>query len=188
MANATLTMGGVIGLGLAIPILGALRPDVQKGDPSWTPLDADEWRALQTSTGPVKIDIHLTVKDAYLQQDQPQPLWGMKVADLSKFRSRRPDIFAASNSLPYPIVNLGLVIFSGVCPHLGCHYDWKDELGRFVCPCHGSQFDRDGKHIAGPAARGLDPLPLRERSGRAEIEWIRYAPTVPDRIVVSYVD
>jgi Rieske Fe-S protein len=78
------------------------------------------------------------------------------------------------------------VIFSPICPHLGCRYNYDANANKFACPCHGSQFDNQGKHIAGPAARGLDPLPLRAQSGKAEIEWIRYQPTIPDRIVVSY--
>jgi cytochrome b6-f complex iron-sulfur subunit len=43
-----------------------------------------------------------------------------------------------------------------VCTHLGCIYDWKDVDNKFICPCHGSQFQRDGVLIRGPAARDLD--------------------------------
>ena len=60
---------------------------------------------------------------------------------------------------------MGFVIFSPICPHLGCYYNWSDAQNRFMCPCHGSQYTFDGTHVAGPAPRGLDPLPLREQSG-----------------------
>ena len=60
---------------------------------------------------------------------------------------------------------MGFVIFSPICPHLGCYYNWSDAQNKFMCPCHGSQYTFDGTHIAGPAPRGLDPLPLREQSG-----------------------
>jgi Rieske Fe-S protein len=80
----------------------------------------------------------------------------------------------------------GLVIFSSVCPHLGCRFAWDTGKNKFFCPCHNSEFTRDGNHVAGPAPRGLDPLPLREQSGKAEITWIRYKSSTPDRIVVSY--
>ena len=41
------------------------------------------------------------------------------------------------------------------CTHLGCPVAWVDTDNRFECPCHGSQFNRDGSVYRGPAA---DPL------------------------------
>ncbi len=190
MANATLTVGGLIGLGLAIPIVGSLIPDVGAGGAAWTPLDEAGWKQLQTATDKaVKIDFNLTTKEAYLPtQNLPESVWGIKVTDPSKFQTDRADLFGpgGKDTLPYQIVTMGFVIFSPICPHLGCRYNYDSDANKFACPCHGSQFDNEGKHIAGPAARGLDPLPLREQSGKAQIEWIRYKPTIPDRIVVSY--
>jgi menaquinol-cytochrome c reductase iron-sulfur subunit len=189
MANATIAIGGLIGLGLAIPIVGALIPDVGGGGATWTPLDEAGWKELQAATEKaVKIDIQLKSKDAYLPEESaPQSVWGVKIKDLSKFKQLRTDLFPnGKDNLPYPVVNLGFAIFSPICPHLGCFYQYNADANKFQCPCHGSQFDHDGAHIAGPAARGLDPLPLREQSGVAQIEWIRYQPTVPDRIVISY--
>jgi len=188
MANATLTLGGIIGLGLAIPIVGSLLPKTGTGGGTWTPLDAAGWKELQASTDkPVKIDFVLKNKDAYLPEDaSPESVWGVKV-DVDKFKKLRPDIYdAKGGDVPYPAVNMGFAIFSPICPHLGCRFNYDDSAGKFLCPCHGSQFGPEGDHLAGPADRGLDPLPLREQSGAAEITWIRYAPTVPDRIVVSY--
>ena len=43
-----------------------------------------------------------------------------------------------------------------VCTHLGCLYNWNNQEGKFICPCHGSQFDEDGEYVAGPAPRALD--------------------------------
>ncbi len=187
MANATLTIGGLIGLGLAIPIVGSLIPDVGAGGATWTALDEAGWKQLQTATDKaVNIDFNLKTRDAYLpEQSIPESVWGIKVKNQSAFENARPDLFKTGN-LPYHVVNLGFVIFSPICPHLGCRYNYDSTANKFACPCHGSQFDHDGAHIAGPAARGLDPLPLREQSGMAQVEWIRYKPTVPDRIVVSY--
>jgi menaquinol-cytochrome c reductase iron-sulfur subunit len=189
MANATLTIGGLIGLGLAIPIVGALIPDVSGGGATWTPLDEAGWKELQAATDKaVKIDIQLKSKDAYLPEESaPQSVWGIKVKDPAKFKTARPDLFQnGKDMLPYQIVTMGFAIFSPICPHLGCFYQYNADANKFQCPCHGSQFTHDGEHIAGPAARGLDPLPLREQSGTAEVEWIRYQPTIPDRIVISY--
>jgi menaquinol-cytochrome c reductase iron-sulfur subunit len=42
---------------------------------------------------------------------------------------------------------------SAVCTHLGCTVN-RGNRG-FHCPCHGSQFDDDGRVEAGPAPRSL---------------------------------
>lgn len=41
------------------------------------------------------------------------------------------------------------------CPHQGCPVDWHGGDARFVCPCHGSAYDRLGNVVQGPSARGL---------------------------------
>lgn len=53
-----------------------------------------------------------------------------------------------------------LVVLYGVCTHLGCLPKWNEADVRFRCPCHGSQFERDGAYIEGPAPRGLDRFHL----------------------------
>ncbi len=190
MANATITLTGIIGLGLAIPVIGALMPKTTAGSGQWEPLDENGWKQLQSATEtPVKIDFTLTGRDAYLPpQNTPESVWGIKV-DPDKFKAARPDLFGPhAAAVPYPAINMGFVLLSPICPHLGCRFNWNSDANRFLCPCHGSQFSQQGTHLAGPADRGLDPLPLREYNGKAEVTWIRYAPTVPNRIVVSYIN
>lgn len=189
MANATLTVGGLIGLGLVIPIVGSLLPQGSASKGTWAPLTADEWTSLQAATAkPVKLEFTLTSKDSYLpEQSGGEYVWGIKV-DPSKFKAVRTDLPA---TLPYAdgtydVVTMNFVILSSICPHLGCRPLWNDSASRFQCPCHGSQFGFDGEHLAGPAPRGMDPLPLKEQSGKASIMWIRYEPSVPDRIILSY--
>ena len=50
----------------------------------------------------------------------------------------------------------GVTALYKVCTHLGCLYSWRDQEFKFVCPCHGSQFEKDGDYIQGPAPRSLD--------------------------------
>lgn len=50
----------------------------------------------------------------------------------------------------------GVMALYKVCTHLGCLYNWRDQEHKFVCPCHGSQFELDGDYIRGPAPRSLD--------------------------------
>lgn len=189
MANATLTVGGLIGLGLVIPIVGSLIPKGGSGSGNWAPLTADEVAQLQkATTTPVKLTFDLKSKDSYLPlQTTEEYVWGIKVTDPSKFKTARTDLFVAGkDSLPYDVINMNFVIFSPICPHLGCRPVWNGDASRFQCPCHGSQFNFEGEHVAGPAPRGLDPLPFREQSGTAQIMWIRYESGVPDRVVISY--
>ena len=187
MANAVVALGGVIGLGIAVPLIASLIPPQDANVSEWSPLTPDEVAALKKATDkPVKVTFMLHETNGYFgASDTEQFVWAIKT-DEAKLRAKRPQLFDGVEKLPYPVVNMGFTIFSPICPHLGCFYQYNSEANKFQCPCHGSQFDQDGTHIAGPAARGLDPLPLREQSGTAEIEWIRYQPTIPERLVISY--
>ena len=60
---------------------------------------------------------------------------------------------------PVAVVRNGTASFlalSRICTHQGCQID----IGGpgFNCPCHGSQFDKDGKNVAGPAPSPLARL------------------------------
>ena len=44
---------------------------------------------------------------------------------------------------------------NAVCTHLGCVVPWNKAANKFMCPCHGSQYDETGKVIRGPAPLSL---------------------------------
>lgn len=50
------------------------------------------------------------------------------------------------------IENYGLV---AVCTHLGCVVPWNKAENKFMCPCHGSQYNSEGKVVRGPAPLSL---------------------------------
>ena len=55
--------------------------------------------------------------------------------------------------------------FDAVCPHEGCIVGYSQAQSRFVCPCHGSQFNgRTGAVIHGPAPHGLTRIAVQEGS------------------------
>ncbi len=44
---------------------------------------------------------------------------------------------------------------NAVCTHLGCVVPWNKAQNKYMCPCHGSQYDPTGKVIRGPAPQSL---------------------------------
>jgi len=44
---------------------------------------------------------------------------------------------------------------NAVCTHLGCVVPWSAANNKFMCPCHGSQYDFQGKVVRGPAPLSL---------------------------------
>jgi len=186
MVNTVIALGGVvIPLALAVPLITSLVPAADATSNQWSPLTADEWAGLEKATdNPIKVTFNLHQVDGYLPpEDDEEFVWAIK-SDLAEFKKDRPELFEAGTGVSYPIVNMGFTIFSPICPHLGCRYSWVQEQNKFICPCHGSEYSNIGTHLAGPAPRGLDPLPLRETSGKAELTWIEYKQDTPDLVVL----
>jgi cytochrome b6-f complex iron-sulfur subunit len=50
------------------------------------------------------------------------------------------------------IADFGL---NAVCTHLGCVVPWNVNEDKFICPCHGSQYNSQGKVVRGPAPLSL---------------------------------
>lgn len=44
---------------------------------------------------------------------------------------------------------------NAVCTHLGCVVPWNAAEDKFICPCHGSQYNNEGKVVRGPAPLSL---------------------------------
>merc|ERR1712032_598915 len=44
---------------------------------------------------------------------------------------------------------------NAVCTHLGCVVPWNKAENKFMCPCHGSQYNFQGKVVRGPAPLSL---------------------------------
>ena len=56
------------------------------------------------------------------------------------------------------------------CSHLGCKVNWDDGSKQIRCPCHGGDYDREGRVLAGPPPRPLERLQVRVNSQTSEIE------------------
>ncbi len=62
-------------------------------------------------------------------------------------------------------------VFTSICPHLGCGIDWDKNLGEFICPCHDSFFDIEGRVLSGPSPRGMDTMETEIKDGKV---FVRY--------------
>jgi cytochrome b6-f complex iron-sulfur subunit len=66
--------------------------------------------------------------------------------------------------------NNEITVLSRKCPHLGCTIEWDKQNSCFVCPCHGSRFNRNGKYIQGPAKRNLTKIEYKLSQNKIEFE------------------
>lgn len=61
---------------------------------------------------------------------------------------------------------------NAVCTHLGCVVPWNVAENKFMCPCHGSQYDNTGKVIRGPAPRSLALATIEEENEKIMLkDW-----------------
>ena len=91
----------------------------------------------------------------------------------SRFRAGSPLEYPAGavKILPEQKVRMvateqGIAAMSLVCTHLGCIVG-ESPAGGFLCPCHGSRFDEEGKVTGGPAPRPLRWLEVSQAADGA---------------------
>jgi menaquinol-cytochrome c reductase iron-sulfur subunit len=187
MAQATIALGGVIGISLAIPLVTSMIPSADASNEQWSPLTPDEVAMLKKATAntPVKVTFDVHETNGYFgAADSEQFVWAVRASD-AEMEKARPELYNGPDKLPYPVVNMGFTVFSPLCPHLGCRYSYNEAQKKFLCPCHGSEYNVLGVHEAGPALRGLDPLPLRDYQGKVQVSWILYQANTPAHVVIQ---
>jgi quinol---cytochrome c reductase iron-sulfur subunit, bacillus type len=74
-------------------------------------------------------------------------------------------------------------VFSGVCPHLGCSVNTRAD--KFICACHGSEWDVEGGALAGPTPRGLDTLEFRVEDGKLKVKYQDFKQGLTTKEVLS---
>lgn len=62
------------------------------------------------------------------------------------------------------------IALSRTCTHLGCSVPWHGEQQQFICPCHGSSFDKRGIVLTPPAIRPLDYFPVKIENGLIRVD------------------
>jgi len=48
-----------------------------------------------------------------------------------------------------------LIAIEPTCTHMGCLVEWNKQENLFICPCHNSKFQEDGKVVEGLAISDL---------------------------------
>jgi len=151
-------ISAIVGLLVGIPFVAALiAPTYRRSRSPYA--RAGEVSSLPTEQ-PVSLRFSFQSTDAFIRQTVAHEVWVIKHSDTD------------------------LTVFSPICPHLGCHYDWVASADEFVCPCHNSVFSITGKVLAGPAPRPLDTLPHRIEGGVLYVKWERFQAGIPQKIVV----
>jgi menaquinol-cytochrome c reductase iron-sulfur subunit len=150
--------GSLVALVVGIPIVGSLiGPSFGVKKPHWSKVGPiDSLRINQPSS----LDFPYKTEDAFIQEVVTHRVWVVKQPSSE------------------------LTVFSPICPHLGCYYDWHPEKHEFICPCHGSIYSADGKVLGGPAPRSLDTLPWKVEKGDLYVEWERFEVGIPQKIRV----
>ena len=61
---------------------------------------------------------------------------------------------------------------NAICTHLGCVVPWNAAENKFMCPCHGSQYNSEGKVIRGPAPKSLALAKIEEKDSKIYLnQW-----------------
>jgi cytochrome b6-f complex iron-sulfur subunit/menaquinol-cytochrome c reductase iron-sulfur subunit len=158
LANAAVG-AGIAAAGAAVWPLAAAATDTSAGEPPgeapWIDVGAE--KELRRGA-PLKAALRASVRDGFFTTLQDLgAVWLIRSA-------------------------AGIAALSATCPHLGCGIVVRnDGQPGFACPCHDSRFHADGVLEKGPAARGMDPLPVRVAEGRVQVQAVRFAPGVSAR-------
>jgi menaquinol-cytochrome c reductase iron-sulfur subunit len=155
-ATGILTFLGAVTVG--IPLAGSfIGGSFRRMKTHWIPVA--EIKDLPSGQ-PVSLSVVDVQVDAYLREKAIRRLWVIRHKDA------------------------GVTVFSPICTHLGCQYNWNSAKNHFECPCHGSVYAEDGTVIGGPAPRRLDTLSTRIENGTLSVDWQRFRSGIPGKIPV----
>ncbi len=59
---------------------------------------------------------------------------------------------------------LGVMALVATCTHLGCEVQYNPEKKEWLCPCHASIYDGEGRPVSGPAPKALPRVAVEKKS------------------------
>ncbi len=155
---ATGILASLVCIAVGIPVIGTLiGPAFRSRKPAWTKVGS--LNDLVTGE-PTKLTFAVKTTSAYISETVLHDVWVIKQPSSE------------------------VTVFSPICPHLGCEYNWNAQTNHFECPCHGSVYAINGKVLGGPAPRPLDTLPTRIQSGELYVEWEMFKVGIPKKVSV----
>ena len=119
-------------------------------------------QALDTNGAPIVLGTFLPT----VTPGVPAPVKGLPETELTYLV-----VLAGPAIAPYAL--------QPICTHLGCTVPWNAEQNRFICPCHGSQYDAVGRVLHGPAPRSLPLVTVVTKQN--QIRLVDRAPLVDPR-------
>lgn len=119
-----------------------------------------------------------------INKDEPLGLdLSISVRDGWRLRTRRARVFVVR--LADGDAAASFKALSGVCPHAGCGIEYKADDKKFICPCHGAEFDPHGASKEGPSPRDMDPfeVSIAEHQGAAwlHVDWQEFVTGTAER-------
>jgi Rieske Fe-S protein len=167
LERATLALGGLVGLGVAVPALG--------------------FTLLPSFLGQRQRPVDLGPMSGF---QEGKFVIATFLADPQAGEVSRRSAYVRNNG--FVGNEPSFTILSSRCTHVGCptqpnglifarqRHGERTRTGEvsivptqpsgFGCPCHGSQFDNEGNRTAGPAPRGLDRYQFSIRNGHLWLE------------------
>ena len=142
LTRATAALGGLIGMLLAVPVVGFLL------SPLLRRLEHEEqW--IEVTFRPVEYPAAVYVQ--------------FKRRDGWQQRTIRTRVYLTAQGGEVKAI-------SPRCTHLGCQVSWNAGREQFLCPCHGGVYNSQGEVVAGPPPEPLAYLPVREGQKSFEVE------------------
>ena len=81
-----------------------------------------------------------------------------------------------------------VIAFTAECPHLGCAINLSADGKSFLCPCHASAFDFDGKPQNQVPPRPMDRLDVEltaEPDPKVRVKFQRFRTLAQERIPLA---
>jgi menaquinol-cytochrome c reductase iron-sulfur subunit len=154
----TVGLGTLIGIALGIPLIGAL---VGKSSTVRKLAMAKVIGVSYLTAGqPQRVNFLWQKEDAYIHDTVVHSVWAIEHTSTD------------------------VTVFSPICPHAGCYYNWVPSAHQFHCPCHGSVFSINGKVLGGPAPRPLDTLPNEIKNDELYVRWESFKSGTPEKIEI----
>lgn len=162
--SATVGIGSVLTVMLGYPLIDSLVSNskalVARAFSKLGPVNNIQ-NSFSPVVQPTKLNFSKTDQDAFVSLTKPEQVWVVK---------KSPD---------------DIKVFSPICTHLGCRYNWDEDKKLFVCPCHNSVYGIDGKVVSGPAPRGLDELPVEIKDGNLYVQYEKFEVGIPEKIIID---